>query len=64
MDLQLLIAQWSGATPPGFVRPAILDTALPRCQHRRCPRKSRSQARRDPRQSVLEVPEKARGLMS
>ena len=39
MDLQLLIAQWSGATPPGFVRPAILETALPRCAHRRCPRK-------------------------
>ena len=39
MDMQLLIAQWSGTLPPGFVRPAILDTGLPRCQHKRCPRK-------------------------
>ena len=39
MDMQLLIAQWSGTSPPGFVRPAILDTGPPRCQHKRCPRK-------------------------
>ena len=39
MDMQLLIAQWSGTLPTGFVRPAILDTGLPRCQHRRRPRK-------------------------
>ncbi len=39
MDLQLLIAQWSGNLPPGFVRPAILETGLPRCCHKRCPRK-------------------------
>ena len=36
MDLQLLIAQWTGALPPGFVRPAMSDTALPECSHRRC----------------------------
>ena len=39
MDMQLLIAQWSGTSRPGFVRPAILDTGLPRCQHKRCSRK-------------------------
>ena len=39
MDMQSLIAQWSGISPPGVVRPAILDTGLPRCQHKRCPRK-------------------------
>ena len=36
MDLQLLIAQWSGALPPEFVRPAVLDTRLATCRHRRC----------------------------
>ncbi len=39
MDMQSLIAQWSGTSPPGFVRPAILDTGLATCQHRRCKRK-------------------------
>ena len=39
MDLQLLIAQWSGALPPGFVRPAFLETGLAECQHKRCRRK-------------------------
>ena len=39
MDLQLLIARWSGALPPGFVRPAILPTGLAECQHKRCHRK-------------------------
>ena len=39
MDLQLLIAQWTGALPPGFVRPAILDTGLATCQHKRCKNK-------------------------
>ena len=39
MDLQLLIAQSSGATSRGFVRPAILDTGLATCCHRRCKRK-------------------------
>ena len=39
MDLQLLIAQWSGAFPPGFVRPAILETGRATCCHTRCRRK-------------------------
>ena len=39
MDMQSLIAQWSGTSTPGFVRPAILDTGLATCQHRRCKRK-------------------------
>ena len=39
MDLETLIAQWSGKLPDGFVRPAILDTGLATCQHRRCKRK-------------------------
>ena len=39
MDMQLLIAQRSGTSTPGFVRPAILDTGLATCQHRRCKRK-------------------------
>ena len=36
MDLSLLIAQWSGQLPEGFVRPAIPDTDLPVCKHKRC----------------------------
>ena len=39
MDLQPLIAQWSGTLPPGFVRPAILDKGLATCCQRRCKRK-------------------------
>ena len=39
MDLQLLIARWSGA-PPARLRPApVLQTGLAECQHRRCRRK-------------------------
>jgi len=37
MDLQTLIAQWSGKTPPGFVPHAVLSAQTrPRCQQRRC----------------------------
>ena len=36
MDLQHFIAQWSGALPPGFVRPASLQTGLAECAHKRC----------------------------
>ena len=36
MDLSLLVAQWSGQLPEGFVRPAILETDLPVCKHKRC----------------------------
>ncbi|MDE0053588.1 MAG: hypothetical protein OXT64_04940, partial [Gammaproteobacteria bacterium] len=36
MDIQFLVAQMSGKLPEGFVRPAVLDTALPECAHRRC----------------------------
>ena len=36
MDLQLLIAQWTGKLPEGFARPTILETALPVCKHKRC----------------------------
>ena len=36
MDLQLLIAQWSGQLPEGFVRPASLQTGLAECAHKRC----------------------------
>ena len=39
MDLQLLIAPWSGQLPPGFVRPAALTADLPQCSQPRCPRK-------------------------
>ena len=39
MDMQSLIAQWSGTSTPGFVRHATLDTGLATCQHRRCKRK-------------------------
>ena len=38
MDLQLLIAQWSGALPPGFVRPPVPQRSLPRCCQTRCKR--------------------------
>ena len=34
MDLSLLIDQWSGKLPEGFVRPAILETDLPVCKHK------------------------------
>ena len=36
MDLSLLIAQWSGQLPEGFIRPAILENGLPVCKHKRC----------------------------
>ena len=36
MDLSLLIAQWSGQLPEGFVRPAVLEHGLPVCKHKRC----------------------------
>ncbi|MCY4028273.1 MAG: hypothetical protein OXH75_18415 [Acidobacteria bacterium] len=36
MNIQFLVAQMSGKLPEGFVRPAVLDTALPECAHRRC----------------------------
>ena len=39
MDLQLLIARWSGALPPGFVRSAIVETGPAKCRHKRCHRK-------------------------
>ena len=39
MDIQFLIAQINGKLPEGFVRPAILETGLATCQHRRCKRK-------------------------
>ena len=34
MDLQILIAQWTGALPPGFFPPTILPQDLPRCCQR------------------------------
>ena len=39
MDIQFLIAQINGKLPEGFARPAILETGLATCQHRRCKRK-------------------------
>ena len=39
MDIQFLIAQINGKLPDGFVRPAILDAALPECKMKRCRRK-------------------------
>ena len=36
MDLSTLIAQWSGALPPGFVRPALIPEARPQCAQPRC----------------------------
>ena len=36
MELQLLIAQWSGALPPGFVHPAVRREDPPRCSQPRC----------------------------
>ena len=39
MDLETLIAQWSGKTPPGFVPPAIRTTGLDQCVQPRCKRK-------------------------
>ena len=39
MDLELLIAQWSGQLPPGFVPPAVLrHTPTEECSHKRCHR--------------------------
>ncbi len=39
VDLDTLIAHWSGTLPPGFVRPAIPEADLATCVHRRCKRK-------------------------
>ncbi|MYE01217.1 MAG: hypothetical protein F4Y03_08040 [Alphaproteobacteria bacterium] len=36
MELQTLIAQWSGKLPPGFVPPPRLETGLAECGHKRC----------------------------
>jgi len=36
MDLQLLIAQWSGRLPEGFVPHAVLRDEPPRCSQPRC----------------------------
>ena len=36
MDIELLVAQWSGKLPPGFVRPPVLRQPMPTCSQRRC----------------------------
>ena len=36
MELQTLIAQWSGRLPEGFVPPAAHGRELPTCRHTRC----------------------------
>ncbi|MCY3814236.1 MAG: hypothetical protein OXH15_20840 [Gammaproteobacteria bacterium] len=36
MDIALIVAQWSGRLPPGFVPPPVLDEPLPTCAQRRC----------------------------
>ena len=36
MNLETLIAQWSGQLPPGFVPPAERPEALDRCSQKRC----------------------------
>lgn len=38
MDLELLIAQWSGQLPPGFLLPAERPEARTECSHKRCHR--------------------------
>ena len=38
MDIELLVAQWSGKLPPGFVRPPVVRQPLPTCCQRRCRR--------------------------
>lgn len=38
MDLDTLIAQWSGKAPPGFVRAAVIRRKAPRCSQPRCKR--------------------------
>ena len=38
MDLDTLIAQWSGKAPPGFVPPAVNRGKAPRCSQPRCKR--------------------------
>ncbi len=38
MDIELLVAQWRGKLPPGFVRPPVLRQPLPTCVQRRCKR--------------------------
>ncbi len=48
MDLETLIAQWSGTVPPGFVRPAILETGLATCCHRRCKNKVATKKKGEP----------------
>ena len=38
MELQTLIAQWSGKLPPGFVPPAVMRREPPQCVQPRCRR--------------------------
>ena len=36
MDIDILIAQWSGRLPPGFVPPTVMRREPPRCVQPRC----------------------------
>ena len=38
MDIETLIAQWSGKAPPGFVPSAVTREKAPRCSQPRCKR--------------------------
>ena len=35
MDVDSIIAHWTGKLPEGFVRPPLLQQALPECSQRR-----------------------------
>ena len=51
MDIQLLIAQWSGQLPPDFVPPAQRREALGTCSQRRCRNKVAIKANGEPAKS-------------
>ena len=53
MDLDTLIAQWSGKLPPGFVPPAIRATGSARCVQPRCKRKVAIKSDGTPAKSCL-----------
>ena len=51
MDTELLVAQWSGQLPPGFLHPAERPDALPTCSQRRCRNKVAIKANGEPARS-------------
>ena len=64
MDLELLIAQWSGQLPPGFLLPAERPEARPQCSHKRCHRPVAIKRQRRVGESLPALPRPPRPVLS